>query len=75
MDKPSSAQSDVSSNTQSVSSTMRLKSAYSQVMHSVMNRKTRDEIVAKIVAADGFPPCAVCKSEFICQTFSDNCLL
>ena len=40
-----------------------------------MNKKTREEIVAKLVAVDGFPPSVVCKSEFICQTFSDKGML
>ena len=37
-----------------------------------MNKKTREEIVAKLVDVDGFPPSAICKSEFICQAFSDK---
>ena len=50
-------------------STKRFKSGYSQAtLHSFMNKKTRYEIVA----ADGFPPSAVCKSEFICQAFNDK---
>ena len=70
---PSLTQSDVSSNTQSASATKRLKSAYSQAtLHSFMNKKTREEIVDKLAAVDGFPPSAVCKSEFICQAFSDK---
>ena len=73
MEKPGSTQSDVSSNTQSASSTKRVKSAYSQAtLHSFMNRKTREEIVAKHVAVDGSPPSVVCNSEFICLAFSDN---
>ena len=69
-ENPSSTQSDVSSNTQSASSTKRFKSTYSQAtLHSLMNKKTREEIVTKLVAVDGFPPSAVCKSEFISQTF------
>ena len=40
-----------------------------------MNKKTREEIVAKLVAVDGFPPSVVCKSEFICQAFSDKNML
>ena len=73
IEKPSSTQSDVSSNTQSTSSTKRFKSAYSQdTLHTSMNKKTREEIVAKLVAVDGFPPSAVCKSEFICHAFSDK---
>ena len=44
---------DVSSNTQSASSTKRLKSACSQAtLHSFMNKKTREEIVAMLVAVD-----------------------
>ena len=66
---------DVSSDTQSASSTIRFKSVYSQAtLHSFMNKKTREEIVAKLVAVDGFPPNAVCKSKFICQVFSDKCM-
>ena len=40
-----------------------------------MNKKIREEIVAKLAAVDGFPPSAVCKSEFICQAFSDKGML
>ena len=40
--------------------------------NSFMNKKTREEIVTKLVAVDGFPPSVVCNSEFICQAFSDN---
>ena len=36
-----------------------------------MNKKTREEIVA----VDGFLPCAVCKSEFICHAFGDKGML
>ena len=76
MEKPSSTQSDVSSNTRSASSTKRFKSAYSQAtLHSFVNKKTREVIVAKLVVVDGFPPCAVCKSEFICQAFGDKGML
>ena len=75
-ENPSSRQSDVSSNTQSASSTMCSKSAHSQAtLHSFMNKNTREEVVAKRVAVDGFPPSAVCKSEFICQAFSDKGML
>ena len=71
--KPSSTQSYVSSNTQSASSTKRFKSAYSQAtLRSSINIKTREEIAAKLVAEDGPPPCAVNKSEFICQAYSDK---
>ena len=63
MEKPSSTQTDVSSNAQSASSTNRFKSAYSQAtLHSFTNEKTREEIVAKLVAVDGFPPSAICLS-------------
>ena len=73
IEKPSSAQSDVSSNTQSASSTKRFMSAYSQAaLHSFMIKKTPEEIVDKLVAVDGFSPSALCKSEFICQSFSDK---
>ena len=66
-------QSDVSSNKQSASSSKCFKSAYSQItLHSFMNKKTRDEITARLVAVDGFPPSVVCKSEIICQAFSDR---
>ena len=42
IEKPSSTQSDVHSNTQSASSAKRFKSAYSQAtLHSLMNKKTR----------------------------------
>ena len=76
MEKQSTTQSDVSSNTQSASSTKRSKSAYSQAtLHSFMNKKTRDVIIAKLVAVYGFPPSAVWKSEFICQAFSDKGML
>ena len=37
-----------------------------------MNKKTREEIVAKFVAVDGFPPSAICKSESICKALSDK---
>ena len=37
-----------------------------------MNKKTREEIVTNLVAVDGLPPSAVCKSELICQAFSDK---
>ena len=40
-----------------------------------MNKKTRVEIVAKLVAVDGFPPSAIIKSEFICQAISDKGML
>ena len=74
--KPSWTQTDVSSNTQSASSIKRFKSACSQAtLHNFANKKTREEIVAKLVAVDGFPPSAVCKSEFICQAFSDKGML
>ena len=67
---------DVSSNTQSDSSTKHFKSAFSQAtLHSFMNKKTREEIVAKLVAVDGFPPSVFCKSEFICQAFGDTGML
>ena len=76
IEKLSSTQSYVSSNTQSASSTERSKSTYSQTtLHSFMNKKTIEEIVAKLVAVDGFPPSAVGKSEFICQAFSDEGML
>ena len=76
IEKPSSTQSDVSSNTQSASSTKRFKSAYSQAtLHSVMNEKTGEEVAAKLVAVDGFPPSAVCGRELICQVFSDKGML
>ena len=53
MKKPSSTQSDVSNNTQSASSTKSFKSAYSlATQHSFMNKKTREEIVAKLAAAE-----------------------
>ena len=43
IEKPSSTQSEVSSNTQSASSTKHFKSAYSQAtLHSFMNTKTRE---------------------------------
>ena len=68
IEKPSSTQSDVSSNTQSASSTKCFKSAYSKArLHSFMNKNTREEIVAKLVAEDGLPHIVVCKSEFICK--------
>ena len=67
MEKPSSTQSDVSSNIQSASSTKRFKSAYSQAtLHSFMNKMTRVGIVVERVAVDRFPPSAVCSSEFVC---------
>ena len=73
IEKPSSTQSDVTHNTQSASSTKCFMSAYSQAtQHSFMNKNTREEIVAKLVAVDGFHPSAVCKSESICQAFSDK---
>ena len=76
IEKPSSIQSYVSSNTQSASSTKRFKSIYSQAtLHSFTNKKTREEIVAKLVAVYGFPPSAVYKSEFIGQDFSDKGIL
>ena len=76
IEKPSSTQSDVSSNIQSASSTKRFKSDYSQAtMHSFMIKTNRKEIVAKLVAVDGLPPSSVCKSEFICQAFSDKGML
>ena len=76
MEKPSSIKSDVSSNTQSASPTKRFKGAYSQAtLHSFINKKTREEIVAKLVAVDGFSPSAVCKREFICHAFSDKGML
>ena len=76
MEKPPLTQSDVSSITQSASSTKRFMSAYSQAtLHSLMNKNTREEIVVELVAVDGFPPSAVCKGEFICQAFSDRVML
>ena len=76
IEKPSSTQSNVSSDTQSANSAKRFKSAYFQAtLHSFMNKKTREEIDAKLVDVDGFPPSAVCKSEFIRQTFSDKDML
>ena len=76
IEKPSSTQSDVSSNTQSAGSTNHFKSVYSQAtQHSIMNKKTREEILAKLVAVDGFPPSAVCKSESTCQAISDKGML
>ena len=73
MDKPSSTQSDVSNNTQSAISTKRLKNVYSQAtLHSFMNKMNIEEIVAKLVAVDGFPPSVVCESEFICQAIGDK---
>ena len=39
---------------------------------SFMNKKTREEIVAKLFAVDDLTSSAVCKSEFICQAFSDR---
>ena len=76
MEKPSSTQSDVSSNTQPASSTKHFKSANSQaILHSFVNKKTIEEIVAKLVAVDGLPPSAGCKSEFICQALSDKGML
>ena len=76
IEKPSLTQSDVFSNIQSASSTKRFKSAYSQAtMHSFMNKKTREEIVAKLAAVDGFPPSVVCKREFICPAYSDKGML
>ena len=63
IEKPCSTQSDVSSNTQSASSTKCFKSAYSlATLHSFMNKKTREEIIAKLVTVDGFTPSAICKS-------------
>ena len=41
------------------------------LLHSLINIKFRGEIVAKLVAVGGFPPSAVSKSEFICQSFID----
>ena len=76
MEKPSSTQSDASSNTQSTSPTKRFKSSYSQdTLHSFMNEKTREEIVVRSVAADGLLPSVVWKSEFICQAFYDKGML
>ena len=44
MGKPCLTQSDVSSNTQSASSTKRFKGAYSlATLHSLMNKKTREK--------------------------------
>ena len=40
-----------------------------------MDKKTREEIVDKLVAVYGFPPSAVCKSEFICLAFNDKNML
>ena len=75
MDEPSSTQSDVSSNTQSASSAKRLLCYFQATLHSFMNKETREEIVAKLVAVDGFPPSVVCKNEFICQAISDKGML
>ena len=51
IEKPSSTQSDVSSDTQSASSTKCFVSDYSQAtLHSFMNKITREEIIAKLVA-------------------------
>ena len=76
METPSSTQSDVSSNTQSASFTKRFTSVYSlATLHSFMNKRIRVEIVARLFAVYGFPPSAVCKSEFICQAFSDKGML
>ena len=64
------------SNTQSASSTKHFKCAYSQsTLHSLMNKKTREKIVAKLATVYGFHPRTVCKSEFISQAFSDNGML
>ena len=72
MEKPILTQSDVSNNTQSASSTKRFMSDYSQAtLHSFMNKKTREELVA----IDGLPLSTVCKSEFMCHAFSDNGML
>ena len=63
MEKRSSIQSDVSCITHSADFTNRIRIAYSQAtLHSFMNKKTREVIVAKLVAVNGFPPSAVCKS-------------
>ena len=35
-----------------------------------MNKKTKEEIIAKLVAVDGLPLSAICKIELICQAFS-----
>ena len=76
IEKPSWTQSDVSCNTLSASSTKRFKSAYSQTTaHSFMNKNTREEIVAELVAVDSFPPSNVSKSESICQSVSDKGML
>ena len=73
MEKLSSTQSDFSNNTQSASFTKRFKSIYSQAtLHIFIEKKTRDEIIANLVVVDGFPTSVVCKSEFICQAFSDK---
>ena len=76
MEKPSSTQSDISSNTQSASSTKRFKSAYLQAtLHSFLNKENKEEIAAKLAAVDGFTSSAVCKSEFIRQAFNDKGML
>ena len=50
IEKPSLTQSDVFSNTQSASSTKRFMSVYSHVtLHSFMNKKTREDIIAKFL--------------------------
>ena len=40
-----------------------------------MKKKTTEEMVAKFVAVDGFPPSNVSKGEFICQAFRDKGML
>ena len=76
IEKPSPTQSADSSETQSGSSSKRFKSACSQpTLQSFMKKNTREEMVAKLIALDGFPPSAVSKSEFIRQAFSDKGML
>ena len=66
-------QTDVCSEKQSASSLKRFKSAHSQAtLLSFIKKDTKEEMFAKLVAVDGFPPSAICKSEFIRQAFSDK---
>ena len=67
IDKYRSIQLDVSGNTQSVSSSKLFKSAcFQSTLHCFVKKKTREEIIAKLVTVDGFPPRTGCTSEFIC---------
>lgn len=77
IEKPTSASDcslQSSAGNQSIASSSKcLDSLSSQpTLFKFLKKDSKEEIIAKLVAVDGFPINAICKSEFIQQAFSEK---